>query len=522
MDKTEQIKEITDIYLVAFLSFALKRINNFNEAEELAQEIAYQCLLSINRCSTINNFEAFVWSIAHNTFKKWCIRKQMVSIDSESDTFTNIVSVDLPVEDSLINEENFNLVRRELSRLSNLYRQTLVCFYYEELSIREISKKLNISEEMVKFYLVKGRQKLREAYTMNNNIGEKSFNPSNFTVYKSAIDLSEINVWEVFKRLLPCQIALICHDSPKTVSEISIETGIPAVYIEDEIELLLDSGVMITPVKNKYRTNLFILKKNAVNQIKEQFNKLYSVYAPAVIMAFDKFLPELKQCNVFNYDAPDYRYAWFFLDGIMDFDYSGYEFTADDYPQILSCGSKAFIFAEESRGSVWRAGQTPTHLEKCIVWPRDIEVFGKYHCQEELRDSVKAQALYDVYCHNITDTDIGICAQLIAEGYVIKKNGVLICNVAVSTAKSRKLFKTINAEILTVLAPLCKEIRKNIYRIVKTTIPEQLLQYEKGYTETWISFYSGVYLHEALYNNGFITIPEKNDRTPVACYIYEK
>lgn len=521
MDKTEQIKKITDIYLVAFLSFALKRINNFNEAEELAQEIAYQCILSINRCSIINNFEAFIWSIAHNTFKKWCIRKQAASLDVESDTFSNIMSSDMPIEDTLINQENFNLVRRELSRLSNLYRQTLVYFYYDELPIRDISKKLEISEEMVKFYLLKGRQKLKEAYTMNN-IGEKSFNPSDFSVYKSAIDFSKINVWEVFKRKLPCQIALVCHDTAKTISEISIETGIPAVYIEDEIELLLDAGVMITPVKNKYRTNLFILKKNAVKQLKEQFDKLYAGYVPMVISIFDKYLPKLRQCDVFNYDVPDNRYAWFFMDGIENFDYTDLGLSADDYPQILSCGSKAFIFAEESKGSLWGAGQTPTYLEKCIVWARDVVIFGEYHCQKELRDAAKAQALYDVYCNNMKDTDIDIYAQLIEEGYVIKKDGKLICNVAVSTNKSRKLFESINAELMTVLRPLCEEIRENIFRIVKTTIPEQLRQYAKGYTETWISFYSGVYLHEALYNKGFITIPEKNDKTPIACYIYEK
>ena len=161
MDKTEQIKKITEIYLVAFLSCDIKRINNFSEAEKLAQEIAYQSILSINKGNIIKNFDAFVWSIAHNTYKKWLKRKQTVSLDDEYNTFSNIINDDLPIEDTLINQENFNLVRRELSHLSNLYRQTLVCFYYDELPIRDISTKLEISEEMVKFYLLKGRQKLK-------------------------------------------------------------------------------------------------------------------------------------------------------------------------------------------------------------------------------------------------------------------------------------------------------------------------------------------------------------------------
>jgi len=56
---------------------------------------------------------------------------------------------------------------------------------------------------------------------------------------------------------------------------------------------------------------------------------------------------------------------------------------------------------------------------------------------------------------------------------------------------------------------------------VKSTIPEQLKAYAKGYTEIWIMMYSGISLYEALYDKGFLTIPEKGDKTPVACYIYE-
>jgi hypothetical protein len=117
---------------------------------------------------------------------------------------------------------------------------------------------------------------------------------------------------------------------------------------------------------------------------------------------------------------------------------------------------------------------------------------------------------------------ISRAADLLKEGYAIKKNGVLYCNVPVTTEKSRKLFEEINTGLQTELEELCGEIRENITRIVKGTIPEQLRPFIKGYTETWIAFYAGVYLHEALYNKGFIAVPEKDDLTPVACWIEEK
>ena len=444
-----------------------------------------------------------------------------MSLDDELNTFSNVMSADVPFETGIIQEEENTRIHLELSRLTDLYRKTLVYFYYDEISIIEISAKQGISVEMVKFYLQKGRHKFKEAYIMSNNIGEKSFNPSEFTVYKSSIDFSKVNVWDVFKRKLPCQIALICHDNNKSVNEISIDTGVPAVYVEEEIGLLMDAGVMISPVRGKYRTNLYILKKNVLTQIKEQFNKLYDAYIPVVLTAYEKYLPELKQQGIFKQEVSDSRYAWFFADKIINFDFNGHDLSNEDFPQILSCGSKGFIFAEEANGSLWGAGQTPTRLEKCTVWPRDIKILGEYHCQRELRNERKAQALYDVYIGQTKDSDIEIYAQLIEKGYVVKNDGTLFCNVAVSTSEARKLFDELNTDLAVVLSPLCKEIRENIYRITKATIPPQLKGYTKGFAETWIMLYSGVYFFGALYNKGFITIPEQGDKSPVACYIYE-
>jgi RNA polymerase sigma-70 factor (ECF subfamily) len=521
--KDQQLQIITDKYLSAFLGFAVNKIGNINEAEELAQEIAYQAVLAINKGNIRTNFDHYIWSIAHNTYKRWCGRKKPISLDSaeDSQTFSNILCDDVPIADKIVGEEETHALRTALSRLTSDYRKTIVCFYYDELSIREIGQRLSLSEGMVKFYLRAGKQKLKEAIDVNQ-IGEKSFSPSEFSIYKSAIDFSKVNVWEVFNRKLPCQIAIICHDSPKSVGDISLETGTPAVYIEDEIKLLSDAGVLINAGKDKYRTNFHILKENTAAMLKAQFTKLYDTYVPTVIGVYDKFLPDLKQCDIFKFCAAPNQWAWYFAANVPDFYYDGYSLTADDYPQILSCGSKAVIFAEAVTGSPWAVGQTPTFLDRCDVHPCDVTVFGPYHRQKELWDKGKAQALYDVYRGDIKECDSEYYAELLLQGYIVKTDGKLQCNVAVTTAKSRSLFQAINAELSATLNRLCVEIRENIARIVRSTIPEQLKNYVKGYTETWISFYAGVYLKEALYNKGFITLPEKDDLTPLACWIYEK
>jgi len=518
MPHSDRMKMLETDFLPAFLGFAIKNAGNLNEAEELAQEIAYQCVAAINKGNITVNFEAYMWSIAHNTLKRHYRRQTVISLDS-NDTFSNVMSDDIPLDEVIIKAEETDFVRIAVSRLCDMYRKTIVLFYYDGLQISETAARLNISESMVKFYLKTGKERLKETYMMNR-VGEKSFNPSKFSVYKSAIDFSWVNVWDVFKRTLPQQIAHICHDGARDITEISIETGTPAVYIEEEVNLLREAGVMISPVKGKYRTNLHILKKDAAAQVKEQFTKLYEGYVPHVKDAFDKYLTELKECAVFKFDAEQNQWAWFFAQNITEFDYNGHWMSNEDYPQILSCGSMGFIFAEESDGSIWAAGCTPTALEKCTVRPCDVVAFGEYHCQKELRDERKAQVLYDIYCGiGVNGDDKAICAELVREGYVIKSGDKLMCNVAVSTAKSRALFDKINAELSPKLSLLCEPIRANIHSIVTATIPPQLKGYARGFAETWISFYAGVYLTDALYNHGFLAIPTVN---PVACRIDEK
>lgn len=536
-DLKRQTAILADEYLAPFHAFAISRTNNAHEADELAQEITYQCVAALHRSGTVGGLNAYLWSIAHNTYKRWLYKKRngnYLSLDDNMDFAGNIIdsSPRANIEDTLMKSEDMRLLRKELSLMTNFYRKALVLFYFDELSIAEISKRLGVSVEMVKFYLQRGRKKLKEAYIMSQEYkkssalyGEKSFNPSPFTVFRGTYDFCSVNVWEIFKRKLPCQIALICYDSPKTADEICLETGTPAAYIEDEINILFESELLISPVKDKYQTNFFILRKNALGQLKDQFEKMYSKYIPFVIETYEKYITEMKECGIFTFDAEDKRYAWFYEDKVIDFAGSDINMSEDD-AMTLADGAKGLIYAQEETGIANAKNHCSIYLEKCGVKIHASGIGRNYQrLENELIHEVrkdgeqKISALYDIYKGNPKDSDAEIYAQLIEQGYAFKKNGKLFCNIAFHTDKSKSLFEKINAELELVLIPLCKEIHENISKIVASTIPPQLKQYAHGYTAYEISFYAGIYFREALYNKGFMTIPEDSDKTPVSCWI---
>ena len=527
-------KIIAEQYLKQFYAFALSRTHNVTEAEDLSQEIAYQALYALSKTKEgdIENLSKYIWSVAHNTYKRWLRSFKRSSILFDNDRFYGQAIEDSDIEQEFIERETKNNLHREISLLANMHRKVVVAHYYENLNSSQIAEKLNISAEMVRFYLMKSKQKIREGIEMTREFGEKCFNPAPFTIHRGTLDFCGVNVWEIFKRKLTCQIALICYDNPARTDEICLETGTPAAYIEDELQLLLESELVINPVKDKYQTNFFILRKNAMKQVKNQLDKLYSQYVPSVIEIYEKYLPEMKTCGIFRYDARDKRYAWFFENQVIKFTGDNFNIPEHEY-MILADGVKGFIYAQEATESTSTKGHAVIYSEKdnIKIHASAPDKYRYLRCERELifdgmdlngkNNLKKISALYDIYKDDIKESEIELYAQLIEQGYAFKGNGKVVCDVAVHTEKSRQLFSKINNELEVILAPLCKEIYENISRIIASTIPPHLKQYIHGYTVTEIQFYASIYFREALYDKCFLTMLEDDDRTPVSCWIDE-
>ncbi len=515
-------------YLPAFLGFARSRVGDMDTAEELCQEMAFRCVNAIAEDRIRDNPDAYFWSVAHNVCKSYYARKQPLSI--EANALGDILTADtLSLEEATEISEEYAEIRRALSHLSGLYRRILVMHYYDEIPVADIAQTLDISESMVKFYLRTGREKLKEVYLMQNTT--VPVKPIEFSVYKSAIDFSRVNVWEVFSRKLPAQLAILCHDKPMTISALSVETGVPAVYLEEEIALLLNAGVMISPAKDKYRTNFHILKKNAFEQIKAMFASMYEGYLPVYRAVYDKHLPRLRESGLFRCDASEQEYRWSFFMQTPAFDWRNVWMSNKDYPQILSCGSKALIYAMEAQTLRFSTGNTPTDLDasadcpKATVWPCDVTAFGEFHRQKELHPrehTEKCRVLADIAMGAALSDDENtrlLTSELIREGYVSMENGKPASHVPVINGNVRSLFAEIEAELQIALEEPSKRLYQRVSDVVKATLAPQLSDYAHGFTVTWLGFLEGALFGEALWEDGFLMIPEEGDNKPYACRI---
>ena len=444
MQNKEQLKElIANEYLNKFLTFYLSKTSSITEAEELSQKAACECLDAINRVDEIKNVNAYFFSVAHNVFKTYLSQKNNYILD---DDYCKMQIVDVSYNDnSSEKQELYNELRKSLSILSGLYRKVIVMYYYHEQKIKDIANNLNISQDMVKYYLTNGKKKLKEIYIMNKEIGEASFNPKDFSIYYSGIDFTSVNVWELFKRKLPCQIALVCYSKPRTISDIANELGVGSCYVEEEVEILVRAGVLTQKVKDKYQTNFYIISKEELKIVDEMYQMMYSEYTKEVSKVFDENLDLIIQTKIYNYDAPIDQYKWLFADRVADMDRRNI-FTKDsDYPKILSCGARGLVFGLESPTPKGACGQTPTYLDDYIIWARDLwMVKGNSSNQTILRNKHTAQTVIDVYNGIIDESKDELYAQLIKNNILIKEKGILKSNVAYLNNDFLGLIKKIN------------------------------------------------------------------------------
>lgn len=250
----EEVRRFIEENMKTIFAYALSRVSDKEDAEDLAGDIVVAILHSVSRLKDEKAFYGYVWTIAENTYKKFLSKRNRLpyaeideNLASEEDFFDGIVSA-----------EEISFLRRELALLSKEYRECTVAYYFDGLSCMEIALRFGISPEMVKYYLFKTRKILKEGIGMERIFGEKSYNPAKFhfvTIFSGKYNAEYRNL---FDRRLPGNILLSAYYTPMTIRELSIELGVSSAYMEDEIALLEKYDLITALNGGKYQTNLII------------------------------------------------------------------------------------------------------------------------------------------------------------------------------------------------------------------------------------------------------------------------
>ncbi|MBQ8509066.1 MAG: RNA polymerase sigma factor [Clostridia bacterium] len=246
-------------YVEPIFRFCCRRLNSRYDAEDLAGEIICHILDGIGRYP-IDSPDAWVWKIAHNRYARFIeARRRSAEYSSDADLYEmeDYCQID---EESL--EVRYEPVFRSLHTLSAEYRNIFVDHYIGGMAVKALSGKYALPETTIKWRLNVGRQKIRER--IGDHEMDKVYQRINWntTCCNGSIDTDRY-----LHTQLARAICLAAYEEPLTVEEISLATGIPTLYIEDELPRL-EHGEAIKKIGSKYAADfiIFSLKNRAATE----------------------------------------------------------------------------------------------------------------------------------------------------------------------------------------------------------------------------------------------------------------
>ncbi|MEI3153658.1 MAG: sigma-70 family RNA polymerase sigma factor [Eubacteriales bacterium] len=268
-------------YIEPIFRFCYKRLSDRCDAEDLAGEIICYILDGMSKYH-IESLDAWGWRIAHNRYARFIDAKNKAPTVLLCDELFDIADYSDVDEDNT--QERYETVFRYLHTLSSEYKNIFVDYYIGEISVRSLARKYFLPETTIKWRLNVGRRKIRDR--IGENKMDKVYQRINWhtTGCNGNMDSDAYLHTQIARA-----ICLAAYEKPLTVEEISIRTGIPTMYIEDELPRL-EYGDAICKVGNKYATDFIIFRLKD----REQTEK---VSVSAVNMLADKFEAVLKEAE---------------------------------------------------------------------------------------------------------------------------------------------------------------------------------------------------------------------------------
>ncbi|MFH1838179.1 MAG: RNA polymerase sigma factor [Candidatus Kuenenbacteria bacterium] len=156
-------EEIYDYYAPKIYKFIYFKVSSVEDAEDLASQTFIKFLKYLTKKQKINNLQALLYSIAKNLVIDFYRQKKQVSL------FDDKIKDKMIDEKSLIENLNSTLdltleienIKKALEKLNNEDKEIIILRFINDLSIKEIAKILNKSQNNTKVFLHRALRRLK-------------------------------------------------------------------------------------------------------------------------------------------------------------------------------------------------------------------------------------------------------------------------------------------------------------------------------------------------------------------------
>lgn len=263
-DSEQLLEKEWEAYLSYAYTLATSRYSDHPDLDSLVQDTIMTLIEKKNQGAPVAHPKGFLSAVMKNKYNEFLrqkYRNRIVLYDSVDggliDTGENVARD----EEEAVRNQEYMLVRRELSRLCGIYREVTVRYYVHGHSVEQIAEELHISAGTVKSRLSSARGQIKEGLKGMEKYDHISYEPKRVT----------LSIWgstgfanEPFS-LLPTQIEanilILAYEKPLPIRQIADAMGIPTAYIEPIVDRLVDGQLLGKTASGLIYTRCFVIKE---------------------------------------------------------------------------------------------------------------------------------------------------------------------------------------------------------------------------------------------------------------------
>lgn len=523
-NKNEFFERISNEYSMLLLNWAHKKTGNRTDAEDLAQEVLTQVFRSAQKEQSIEKPDNFVWKIAHfvwcNYLKKNVVLRSCVSIDSiDYDFLSEEDHAEKYFEEEEMNDK-LKKMRLKISNLNYLQREIMIMHYIDELPLKSISQKLNITEASVKWHLYDTRKKLkREINEMNNT--NFVYRPGKLHMAISGNPGPKPDAYKINESLTKQNICLACAKEPKTPDELAEMLGIAKAYIEYDLQWLVEKQ-FVKKDGGRYVTMFSIKEHDFDVRISNLFLENKSKFSDVIVEKFISKKDKIKAIGFHGSEQPVEKLLWLFIYRFIEFTLDKVIREENKYPQperpIMPDGGQYFPLgfdrSESNDNQVEFLNEKYKGIGKwnsngAMYNPGDkvaLRWLGLYnagkHNLEMLFSSYSSSKNYNAYqvllktlekdfnIENLNEDEKAILSEIISYRWVSKKDNKIVHNFSVFTKSQERELLSVFDEIYSDINEEIHTLLEEIEKLCRANLPKHL-DYYLNY-HIYMTFYSAM------------------------------
>ena len=477
-----------DEHSLTLLRWANRKTGDPRQAEELVQEIWVQVLTAVQRGSEpIRDMERFLWKVAKYV---WCRHLRRLSryggwVSAEDDLPDGTdFAQRLADEDEA--RRQLDWLRRRIVSLNRRQREIMLLRYLDGLSIRDISRRLDVSEATVKWHLHDTRRKLKEE---SNHMSSSEFlyRPRQLHMGLNGQAVPQLDIFLIDNSPVKQNLCIACYRTSRTLPQLSEYLGIPAGYLEPDLQWLVEKE-FLTETPQGYSTAFLI---NTIRNRQDTYATIKRHRHETADVIVDGLLEreaDIRAIGFHGCDQPMNKLLWLLIYRL--FNHLSLPVRAMDPPFRPDGGRYWPLGFDNTDDGVELAVDTRGWAYNGSMHNDNYRWFGLYNFGvTEIPDLMDAftpawKQLHDTLCtliHSDNET-AGLndqqrldLAQLVEKGFVTLAGSKAIPNFCVFTeAQDAQITQTVFQPIIDRVKPGMQALVDDLTNLCRDSLPPQL------------------------------------------------